>query len=316
MVSELVFQAARPSPLVEEMLLIFDFHCWVIKQFKGALFIQPTSRWQLDPGAVGSTCEWDPRPAILSWLRYSSARRIFLDPALPQQDINLWADLAAQTGRQVSMQLPTPSLSWLPEQRHPLAWQMKRWADRLAAAVGLLCLVPVFLAVMGLMQISSPGPFFFRQWRVGHGGRLFRIIKFRTMVPNADQLHHQVMGHQEGLHKRQDDPRITPVGRWMRKYSIDELPQLFNVVLGQMSLVGPRPWAIYDAIRIPASCQHRMLSLPGITGAWQVSARSTQLDLEVVNRMDLQYLGHWSLLKDLSILLQTLPKVATGFGAF
>jgi len=150
---------------------------------------------------------------------------------------------------------------------------------------------------------------------VGERGRLFRIIKFRSMVTNADQLHAQVMSGQTGLHKCEDDPRVTTVGRWMRKYSLDELPQLFNVLRGEMSLVGPRPWALYDALRINGNAKRRLNSLPGVTGAWQVSARSTMLNIDAVTECDLQYLRNWSLWSDLKILLMTVPKVLSGFGA-
>jgi lipopolysaccharide/colanic/teichoic acid biosynthesis glycosyltransferase len=172
------------------------------------------------------------------------------------------------------------------------------------------------LGLMLLIRICSPGPVFFRQWRIGERGKLFRIIKFRTMIVDAEKLHHQVMANQKGLHKREDDPRITPLGRWMRKYSLDELPQLVNVLRGEMSLVGPRPWALYDAVRISREGQKRLNALPGITGNWQVKARSNQLDIEAVNHCDLEYLRTWSLWEDLKLLLLTFPKVFSGFGAY
>lgn len=172
------------------------------------------------------------------------------------------------------------------------------------------------LGLMLLMQVYSPGPIFFQQWRVGERGKLFRVLKFRTMMVDAEKLHHQVMGNQKGLHKREDDPRVTPLGRWLRKYSLDELPQLINVLRGEMSLVGPRPWALYDAVRISPEGQKRLRALPGITGVWQVEARSNLLELEAVNRCDLEYLRTWSLWGDLKILLLTLPKVLSGFGAY
>jgi lipopolysaccharide/colanic/teichoic acid biosynthesis glycosyltransferase len=173
------------------------------------------------------------------------------------------------------------------------------------------------MAVIALLvKTSSPGPIFFSQWRVGERGKLFRIIKFRTMVVNAEQLHHQVMGHQTGLHKLKNDPRVTPVGRWLRKLSLDELPQLWNVLRGEMSLVGPRPWALYDAVRIGVAQRQRLNALPGITGAWQVNGRSHLLDLHLVNSCDLHYLRTWSLWQDLKFLMLTIPKVLTGFGAY
>jgi len=129
-------------------------------------------------------------------------------------------------------------------------------------------------------------------------------------------MHHQVMTDQDGLHKLENDPRVTSVGRWLRRHSLDELPQLINVLRGEMSLVGPRPWALYDVVRISPDLQQRLNALPGMTGAWQVQARSTQLDISVVNRSDLQYLESWSLRRDFKFLLLTIPKVLSGFGAY
>ena len=193
---------------------------------------------------------------------------------------------------------------------------MKRALDWAVAALLLILLSPMLLCLAGLIRMVSPGPIFFKQWRVGERGKLFQIIKFRTMIVGAERLHHQLMCNQDGLHKLQDDPRITPLGRWMRKYSLDELPQLLNVLRGEMSLVGPRPWALYDAVRINPELQPRLNALPGVTGAWQVESRSHLRDLNLVNRGDLKYLHTWSIKQDLKFLLLTIPKVLTGFGAY
>ena len=122
--------------------------------------------------------------------------------------------------------------------------------------------------------------------------------------------------NQKGLHKLEQDPRITCLGKWLRKYSLDELPQLFNVLRGEMSLVGPRPWALYDALRLEEKGKKRLNALPGITGAWQVTARSKLLDLDAVTNCDLEYLYDWSLVKDLKILMLTVPKVVNGSDAY
>lgn len=166
------------------------------------------------------------------------------------------------------------------------------------------------------IKFNSSGPIFYCQWRVGTRGQLFKIYKFRTMTVDAELKHHEVMKAQEGLHKVENDPRVTFVGKWLRKYSLDELPQLINVLKGEMSLVGPRPWALYDALRLGKLGQQRLNALPGITGAWQVESRSNQLDLNDVTKCDLEYLYSWSLIQDLKILLLTVPKVISGFGAY
>lgn len=239
---------------------------------------------------------------------------VHVDPEIGEAKLKNLADVCQRSEKSVFLQLP--DASELPQINKAIAWNVKRVIDWLAALVILLILSPVMLGLAAIIASTSNGSIFFHQWRVGENGKLFRIIKFRTMITDADKLHHLVMTGQTGLHKCEDDPRITPVGRWMRKYSLDELPQLFNVLLGEMSLVGPRPWALYDALRINGNGKRRLNSLPGVTGAWQVSARSTMLDLDAVTECDLSYLRNWNLWADLKILLMTIPKVLSGFGAF
>ncbi|PZO43361.1 MAG: UDP-phosphate galactose phosphotransferase [Pseudanabaena frigida] len=244
----------------------------------------------------------------------SDSRLIFVQPEIGEARLKRLADICQRSDKYLLINLP--QASELPEDNKIISWNLKRIFDWLAAFVILICLSPVMLALAAIIAGTSSGSVFFHQWRVGENGKLFRIIKFRTMISDADKLHHLVMTGQTGLHKCEDDPRITPVGRWMRKYSLDELPQLFNVLRGEMSIVGPRPWALYDALRISGDGKRRLNSLPGVTGAWQVSARSTMLDLDAVTECDLSYLRNWSLWSDLKILLMTVPKVLSGFGAF
>jgi len=247
-------------------------------------------------------------------LQRSPITFVKLDPALGEPTLILWAEACKQAGKTAFLRLP--GTSDLPHKRAQLTWRLKCLFDRVAAALLLLFLSPL-LAGLALLLISlSPGPVFFRQWRVGKRGKLFQILKFRTMIVGAEQLHHQVMQDQPGLHKLEQDPRLTPIGWWLRKYSLDELPQLFNVLQGDMSLVGPRPWAIYDAVRVKSSTLHRLNALPGMTGMWQVEMRSHLRDIDAVNRCDLDYLRNWSPLQDLKILLLTIPKVLSGFGAY
>lgn len=247
-------------------------------------------------------------------LRRSPIQLVKLDLSLGETNLKAWAD-ACHKGKKVAY-VRLPATSQLPQKQHPFNWKLKRTFDWIIAALLLILLSPVMVWVALLITLFSPGPIFFCQWRVGERGKLFKIIKFRTMNIGAEHLHHQVMGRQEGLHKLKDDPRITSLGRWIRRYSLDELPQLFNVLRGEMSLVGPRPWALYDVVRISPDLQHRLNALPGITGAWQVEARATMRDLGTVNRGDLRYLHGWSLWKDFRFLLLTIPKVIAGFGAY
>ncbi|MEN9869786.1 MAG: hypothetical protein RLZZ171_769 [Cyanobacteriota bacterium] len=247
-------------------------------------------------------------------LRNSWVKRICVDRAIGEQGIKLWADTCYQVNKPIFLRIL--SHRELPNCRQSLYWQVKRLLDCLAALTLLVIFSPLMLAIALLIKIFAPGPIFFSQWRVGERGKLFKIYKFRTMKVDAEAQHHELMGNQKGLHKLLIDPRITHLGKWLRKYSLDELPQLFNVLRGEMSLVGPRPWALYDALRLNRSDVKRLNALPGITGAWQVENRSRLLDLNAVSKCDLEYLHSWSLILDLKILLLTVPKIISGSDAY
>ncbi len=246
--------------------------------------------------------------------QFQKVNLIRVEPEIGESKLKNLADVYHRSEKSVFLNLPHDHE--LPQKNKAIAWTVKRTLDWLAALLILIILSPVMITLAVIIANTSVGSIFFYQWRIGESGKLFRIIKFRTMITDADKLHHLVMSGQTGLHKCEDDPRITTVGRWMRKYSLDELPQLLNVLRGEMSLVGPRPWALYDALRINGDRKRRLNSLPGVTGAWQVSARSTMLDLDAVTDCDLSYLHNWTLWSDLKILLMTVPKVLSGFGAF
>ena len=194
----------------------------------------------------------------------------------------------------------------------------KRVLDVALSLVLLLLLAPLFLVVAALIKLTSKGPVFFRQERMGVNKRTFLIYKFRTMVPDAEKLidaleaQNQVSGP---VFKIMDDPRITPLGRMLRRSSIDELPQLFNVLKGDMSLVGPRPLPVRDYQGFNEDWQRRRFSVrPGITCLWQVNGRSS-IPFEQWMRLDLQYMDEWSLWLDIKILARTIPAVLRGSGA-
>lgn len=249
-------------------------------------------------------------------LKRSPIKLVRIDPSLGEAPIKEWADACEHAGKSIYLRLPPAA--HLPHRHSEMLWGWKRLLDWSVAAVLLVLLSPILVGIGSAIALTSPGSIFFSQWRVGQRGKLFRVLKFRTMVMDAEQAHHRIMANQAAdcLHKREDDPRVTPLGKWLRRYSLDELPQLINVLRGEMSLVGPRPWALYDAVRIRPEMQTRLNALPGITGAWQVEARSTLLDLDAVSHKDLEYLRNWSLGGDFKILLRTVPKVLSGFGAF
>ena len=179
-------------------------------------------------------------------------------------------------------------------------------------------LSPVLLLVSLAIKATSRGPVLYRSLRPGIGGRSFDCVKFRTMVEGADDLQDELEPSNEvdgAIFKMRTDPRVTPVGRFLRRWSLDELPQLLNVLRGEMSLVGPRPLPQRDYARLEDWHRKRYLVLPGMTGLWQVSGRS-ELDFDELVRLDFLYLEHWSVFLDLSILLKTVPAVIRAKGAW
>ncbi|WP_434744096.1 sugar transferase [Micromonospora sp. SH-82] len=195
---------------------------------------------------------------------------------------------------------------------------VKGFVDRAAASVALLLFSPLLLGIALAIKIDSRGPVLFRQVRVGQGGEEFGVYKFRTMVVNADELLAELAARNETdglLFKMRDDPRVTRIGRLLRKWSLDELPQLVNVLFGQMSLVGPRPPLPAEVARYDGDVARRLLVKPGMTGLWQVSGRS-DLSWEDGIRLDLYYVENWSLAADLTILWKTVGAVVHGRGAY
>ncbi len=199
-------------------------------------------------------------------------------------------------------------------------WQVavKRLMDIVASALAIVVLTPVFLAVALLIKTTSRGPVFYVQERVGRDGEPFRMMKFRSMYRDAHARrdeHAELNIHQGPIFKIRDDPRITPVGRAIRRLSIDELPQFFNVLTGSMSLVGPRPALPEEFLDYTERERQRLLVKPGVTCIWQVSGRS-DVDFETWIDMDLEYIDDWSLRLDLKLLMKTVPAVITGRGAY
>jgi exopolysaccharide biosynthesis polyprenyl glycosylphosphotransferase len=199
-----------------------------------------------------------------------------------------------------------------------IEYAVKRTFDLVLSLIGLVLLSPLLLAIAIAVKLSSRGPVIYRSVRPGIGGRPFQCFKFRTMRVHSDQIQDDLesLNEQSGaLFKIRRDPRLTSVGRLLRRFSLDELPQLANVVRGEMSLVGPRPLPMRDFERLEEWHKKRYLVLPGITGLWQVSGRS-ELDFDDLVRLDFLYLERWSIFLDLSILLKTIPAVLTRRGAF
>jgi exopolysaccharide biosynthesis polyprenyl glycosylphosphotransferase len=195
---------------------------------------------------------------------------------------------------------------------------VKRILDLTISSTLLILLAPLFLVVAALIKLTSDGPVFFRQERMGINKRRFVIYKFRTMIPNAEEMMESIEDLNEvsgPVFKIMDDPRITAIGKFLRRTSIDELPQLFNILKGDMSLVGPRPLPVRDYQGFNQDWQRRRFTVrPGITCLWQVNGRSS-IPFEQWMRLDLQYMDEWSLWLDLKILARTIPAVLRGSGA-
>jgi len=195
---------------------------------------------------------------------------------------------------------------------------LKRALDVVIASVGLVLVAPICIAICAVIKLTSPGPVFFIQKRYGYRRRLFPLCKFRSMVFNAPELMASLESQNEAhgpIFKIRNDPRITSVGRFLRRTSLDELPQLWNVLVGDMSLVGPRPMSIRDVSLFTETQLMRRFSVrPGITGIWQISGRSS-LSFEQWMTLDFVYLDEWSLSLDLKILALTIPAVLKRSGA-
>ena len=226
-------------------------------------------------------------------------------------ELHNWRSEAEELHGLTLMHLPTASLG-------PSARIMKRFMDVTLATTALLCASPVLLIIAAAIKLDSPGPVFFRQERIGRAGKPFRIFKFRSMTADAWQQRNTVaqLNEVDGpLFKMENDPRVTRVGAFIRKTSLDELPQLINVVRGEMALVGPRPLPTEESDRIDGAALSRLDVKPGITGLWQVCGRSdlTYADLQ---HLDSVYVRSWSLRWDLRIMAQTPQVVFGGKGAY
>ncbi len=201
------------------------------------------------------------------------------------------------------------------KRRKPIQWFLKRGIDIIGSLTGLVLLFPLLLWVAIAIKLESEGPVIYKQKRIGLRGQEFNMYKFRSMRNNADQELERLLQQNEtndGMFKLFNDPRVTRIGRFIRKYSIDELPQLFNVLKGDMSLVGPRP-PIEREVRCYQNWHYlRFATLPGLTCIWQVSGRSNIKEFDTVVRMDYQYIQDWNLLLDFKLIFKTFPVVILG----
>ncbi|PSN11692.1 sugar transferase [filamentous cyanobacterium CCT1] len=204
-----------------------------------------------------------------------------------------------------------------PSPTHPSVTSLlKRCLDIVGALAGITILLVMLLPIVIAVQIDNPGPVFYSQIRCGYRGQPFRIWKFRSMVANADELQHLVENQAQGLiFKNENDPRITRVGRFLRRTSLDEFPQFWNVLKGDMSLVGTRPPTVAEVQQYEAYHWQRLNVKPGLTGKWQAQGRSSIKDFEAIVQMDLDYQSQWSLGRDVRLILETVSSVVLSRGA-
>ena len=259
---------------------------------------------------------------------------LIADADFPEEEAVLLVDRCHRHGVRVrvapsTMEILMERVEYVPGQALPLFelkppvfegvdFALKRTFDLVGAGLLLLVLSPVMLVAALAIRLSSRGPVFYGSHRPGIGGKCFTCLKFRTMVAGAERLQDRLEEHNEvggAIFKMRSDPRVTAVGRFLRRWSLDELPQLFNVLRGEMSLVGPRPLPQRDYNRLEDWHRKRYLVLPGMTGLWQVSGRS-ELDFDELVRLDFLYLERWSVFLDLTILLKTIPAVIRARGAW
>jgi exopolysaccharide biosynthesis polyprenyl glycosylphosphotransferase len=271
-------------------------------------------------------------PAVLASERVQEV--IIADPDFPQQRVVELVDQCHNRGVSLRVAPSTAEIlmhqaEFVPGQTVPLFelkppvfegidYALKRTFDLVVATLLMIVLSPLLLALALAVRLSSRGPVIYRSTRPGIGGAPFDCFKFRTMRTGAEQLQadlEEVNEASGALFKIRHDPRLTRVGRFLRRYSLDELPQLVNVLRGEMSLVGPRPLPMRDFQRLEEWHKKRYLVMPGITGLWQVSGRS-DLNFDDLVRLDFVYLENWSISLDLTILLKTIPAVITRRGAF
>jgi exopolysaccharide biosynthesis polyprenyl glycosylphosphotransferase len=267
-------------------------------------------RYEVDTVALIPSVEWD-RAAVdrLGWALEETSTELLLAPSMTET-IGPRVQIRPMCG--------LPLVHVAPPELSGVRRLAKDVLDRCAATAGVLFLAPVLLGIALAIKATSEGPVLYRQTRVGRDGETFSMLKFRTMVTDADQMIETLAQRNDGngvLFKLRRDPRVTPVGRVLRRSSLDELPQLFNVIRGEMSLVGPRPPLPAEVSHYGSAMHRRFLVKPGLTGLWQISGRS-DLSWEESVRIDLLYVENWSLSFDLLIMWRTLGAVLRGEGAY
>ena len=297
------------DPCCSDSLLI-DITCLAQKSVLSLCseLVHHRSKYELHTPLAG---ELAPMSDLVTSSRSHTNSGTFNGAAYLPDDVQLYASVPAQL----------QSRSWLSD--GGLRFVVKRTVDLSGALVGLTLFAPFILLIALLIRLENRGPVLFRQLRRGHRGKLFRVIKFRTMTTDAEERLSALEDSNESaggvLFKLRNDPRVTRLGQFLRRHSLDELPQLINVLCGEMSLVGPRPLQLRDSDRLlacdPDSYARRLEVMPGLTGPWQVGGRS-EVDYQRMIELDLDYAQNWSIARDLLIIGKTFFVVLLRHGAY
>lgn len=253
------------------------------------------------------------RRSLQVCLRNSLAQAVFLDRKLPLETLEYWAAACDSARKPVFLRVASDQN--LPQKQAPLSWSIKCLLDRLAAIILLTLLSPILLGLGILVYCTSPGPIIYARWRVGQRGKLFRAFKFRTTVFPVKQQPGPKRDKQSAWFKS-DHARMRSLGIWMQRYRLDKLPQLVSVLQGDMSLVGPHPCSLSEAIRIKTFYQTRLNALPGLIGTGQKTVPPDLVSFDGINAEDLDYLHRWTLWRDLQLLLLAIPKVLIESGSY
>lgn len=335
--TDAVTRRVSPAYLRRRVLLIGDAGSAeaVLAHFNGSASTRIRVEGRLVPSRAEDPLADGELGDLHSFLREHAVDVVLVASPLPEPDLRELVHTAFRRGVHVEL-VPTvvrdndwviqphllfgcPVLELRPSRLGVPQLALKRVFDLGFATIVTLALLPLFGLIALAIRLDTPGPIIFRQVRAGLGGRPFTILKFRTMVFDADD-HKEAFSHLSEadirVFKIRRDPRVTRVGRVLRALSLDELPQLMNIIRGEMSFVGPRPFVIEDLELYEPHHFERLTVLPGLTGLWQISGRSEIRDWESVVRLDREYIRHWSLLLDFRIMLRTLPALARRDGAF